>query len=403
MANFLRGIAAYLVAALVLLFATVTVVEAKGSSDQECDVEALMAQIEALKSRVESIEQEQQGQQVLPAEKSEKDDGFYTPKVFGAIMAYYNVSGYDGQQRFVVRNTRFGVKGNAADRVSYGIQIDFHNLGVITMLDAYLTYKEDNFNLTLGQQQIHFTQDMDDGASTNLFVTRSYSAIYATLYYSGNSVDGYSVKSIGSRDIGIYSNYTTKWDVPVNFGFGVFNGSGINTIEWNDGVNVDGRITIGSKTGLRASGSVYSGHSAMGHDMTLWAGEVIYNGNRLYAESNYIQRRQRDTELHLMNMGVVQGQYKFPMSKSKVFESYAPALRWDCCYDIAYVNLDTSDINFVDANRVSASMNLFFRGAKIRTRLSIGYEKVFMEELPSDIDDNPTFQDKFNVGLTACF
>ncbi len=63
----------------------------------------------------EKIEQVQAAVNQLQSEvAATKKSSFYAPEVFGVVFTSFSTSTYDGDSRFNVRNTRLGVKGNAA-------------------------------------------------------------------------------------------------------------------------------------------------------------------------------------------------------------------------------------------------------------------------------------------------
>ena len=76
-----------------------------------------------------------------------------------------------GEYRFNVRNSRFGVRGNVSRNMSYRLQVDFSNEGKVSILDSYVAYKTHGFEAIIGQQQYHFSTDLDRGPSTNMFAT----------------------------------------------------------------------------------------------------------------------------------------------------------------------------------------------------------------------------------------
>lgn len=349
------------------------------------------SEIELLKQRVEVLESEQ-----AKAKKS----SFYTPQLCGSMMAYFNVNTYDGDQRFAIRNAQVGVRGNASNNISYYIQVNFHNLAKVTVLDSYIRYKYERFDLTLGQQWTHLTADFDRcGPKSNLFTSRSYGVVYLPVYTNGSALS-----SFGNRDIGLYGNYTLSTELPITLSLGVFNGAGYNNIEWDNDINVTGRIQIGGKKGLSGGASIYSGTTLYDQNTTILSGEVRYVTDNLFVEANY-QRKvtEMDGGDQTIQTGLIEGYYTIKTPNSCLFDSYAPTIRYDFGCDMLYSNLTSGDIEEQDAGRISALMHFMLKGSKIRSRFSVGYEKVIMSEKPSDIADNPLFQDRFTVAMTIAF
>ena len=197
------------------------------------------------------------------SEETQTDEGVnavepvsYVPKIDGAVKVKLEVDLQEAAYRFNVRNSRFGVRGNVSRSMYYRIQVDFNNEGKISILDSYVGYSIGGFDAKLGQQQYHFSTDLDRGPTTNMFANRSFLAKYLTSYYGNEVSDGKIVsyvKTLGSRDLGLSMSYHFKTDLPLNLIAGVFNGSGTNNPEWGKRVNLMGRIELGGKEGLQLS------------------------------------------------------------------------------------------------------------------------------------------------------
>lgn len=349
------------------------------------------SEIELLKQRLEVLESER---------TNAKESAFYTPQITGSMMAYFNVNTYDGDQRFAIRNAQVGLKGNASNNISYYIQVNFHNLGSVSVLDSYMRYKYEGFDLTLGQQWIHITSDFDRcGPKSNLFTSRSYGVLYIPKY-----TDGSSTGSFGNRDIGVYGNYTFSTNIPITLSAGLFNGAGINNVEWDNDINYTGRIQVGGSKGVSGGASIYRGNTSYDQLATIYSGEVRYVCTSLFVEANY---QYRTVDMNGKNQttktGLIEGYYTFKTPNSRLFDSYAPTIRYDFGENMLYKNLNTEDVEELNAGRISALMSFMLKGSEIRSRFSVGFEKVFMDEKPSDIAENPLFQDRFTAAMTVAF
>ncbi|MFR9602633.1 MAG: porin [Rikenellaceae bacterium] len=360
-------------------------------------IESLQAQIKSLNERMDQAEQAK----LLDNEKAAKK-AFYAPDVFGAILAFYGVSGYDGDQRFAIRNAHLGVKGNASSSVSYQIQVNFHNLGSVSVLDSWIKYKSGRFDATLGQQFIHMTADFDRcGPKISIFNTRSYGVLFIPAYTNGTTL-----KTLGNRDIGLYTNYTLGCDLPITLSLAAFNGAGSNQVSWDDDINLMGRIQIGGAKGLSGGGSYYFGGTPYNQKIAIYSVEARYITDNLFVEANYQVRRLRDSDdspYDNVSTGLIEGYYTFKLDNCKVFESLAPCLRYDFGRNVDYSNTITETIEKLDVSRITAQMMFSFAGQKIRSRFTVGYEKKMMAEKPSDIGSNTLFQDLFIVGATVAF
>lgn len=335
----------------------------------------------------------------------------YAPEFYGALMAAFNVSTNNGISRFNVRNSRFGFKGKASRDLNYVVQIDFHNQGSVSVLDTYLGYKHKNFEFKMGQQQIHLTKDSDRGPSSNLFTTRSIAAIYSTAYFGTDSNGDQYIKTLGTRDIGVYGTYKIECNIPIHISAGIFNGTGINNADWDNKANYVARLTMGGGNGLFGGVSYYTGETLLDQDIDIYSGELSYNNDKFFVEALYQGRVVTEGgDSDLMNIFVVQGLYKYFTPKSRMFDYISPALRWDYGNNLGYLNLVEEGVGYslafvelIDVNRLSAVVNIGLKEGRIRSRISVGYEKVFMNYDPADFDYNPLMHDKFILALVAAF
>ncbi len=382
--------------ALLLAFSTLFgLTPLRADDDDDDDDLSITEQIEKLQKTVDELQTQVD---------TSKKPSLYTPQIYGVVFTTFSTSTYDGTSRFNVRNTRFGVKGNAAKELSYAMQIDFHNQGSISVLDAYIRYKHENFDLTLGQQHIHLSTESDRGPSSFLFNTRSYSSILATAYYDVDESGVYTTSSLGSRDIGAFANYTFSGDIPVTISGGVFNGLGTNNIEWSHRKNYIMRVMAGSgKQGFRGGASYYLGDNILGQDIDIITGELSYTKKNLYLEGQYQQRRLQSDGLQVMQLGYLQGYYTIPLPECKIFSYVSPRLRWDWGDDLEYLNLASDYLEIYNVNRFTPQVNIGFAGEKIRSHVGVSYEKILMSGTPSDMVDNPLMHDKFTISFVAAF
>lgn len=360
------------------------------------------------------------------------------PELFGAIKAKFETSLYDGAHRFNVRNSRIGLRGLAGPNMKYGAQIDFSNEGKLTVLDMYVTIFNNNanadrprnsFEITLGQQQLNFSTDMDRGPSSNLFANRSFVSKFLTTYYGADS-DGEFVTSMGSRDIGLQMDYKFH-SIPLKFIGGLFNGSGVNNPEWSKTINLVGKIELGRSEGWFAAASHYNGKTPLeglqqisldshrpatkSQRFRMWGGELRYMGPKegryavndnkygIYAE--YAQRRLNDGSLHLLNTAYVQGYYKFELPyRSSIFDYIAPVARWDIADDVEFMNKATNSVDRYSAQRATIGINLGFVGKLINSEIRLNGEMFFFDGCkPSDYSKNPLLQDKITIEVVASF
>ena len=378
-------------------------------------------------------------QELNPTDNEEKDDEddevdvkkevTYVPKVDGAVKAKMEVSLYDGEYRFNVRNTRFGVSGNVSPNMFYRIQVDFNNEGKLNILDSYVGYRTGGLDIRLGQQQYHFSTELDRGPNTNIFANRSFLAKHLASYYgselSEKNIVNY-VNTLGSRDLGLMTTYQFKkgLPMPLKLYFGIFNGSGINNPSWNKTVNLIGRIEVGTVDAFRAAVSYYNGSAPrhkfvidrngtqvedyLNQKLNMVGAELHYVRGGFFIEGEYARRYlqttiEQDKLNTVMTAALVHSYYRFEMPHRFVLNYIAPMLRWDIGNNMDYLNTLDSMRETVDANRITVGVNFGFGKKLIHSELRLNYEKYFIGNQPDDFPTNKLLHDKFTLEVVAAF
>lgn len=347
----------------------------------------------------------------------------YVPKIDGAVKVKLEVDLQDAAYRFNVRNSRFGVRGNVSKSMYYRIQVDFNNEGKISILDSYVGYTIGGFDAKLGQQQYHFSTDLDRGPTTNMFANRSFLAKYLTSYYGSEVSDGKIVsyvKTLGSRDLGLSMSYRFKTKVPLNLIAGVFNGSGTNNPEWGKRVNLMGRIELGGDKGLQGSVAYYHGYSPQHvkveeqdgtfvtedfeQRLRMVGGELRYTRGGLLLEGEYARRYLcMEGATAMMATALVQGYYRFQLPKCPTIDYIAPIARWDMGNNVDYLNVQNKLRETFEANRITVGVNIGFGTKWIQSEIRLNYEKYLLKEQPSDFWGNKLLHDKFTLEVVASF
>ena len=368
------------------------------------------------------------GSAVAQSDDSEQDTTrtarvSYVPKIDGAVKVKLEVDLQDAAYRFNVRNSRFGVRGNVSKSMYYRIQVDFNNEGKISILDSYVGYTIGGFDAKLGQQQYHFSTDLDRGPTTNMFANRSFLAKYLTSYYGSEVSDGKIVsyvKTLGSRDLGLSMSYRFRTDVPLNLIAGVFNGSGTNNPEWGKRVNLMGRIELGGDKGLQGSVAYYHGYSPQHvkveeqngtfvtedfeQKLRMVGGELRYTRGGLLLEGEYARRYLcMEGATAMMATALVQGYYRFQLPKCPTIDYIAPIARWDMGNNVDYLNVQNKLRETFEANRITVGVNIGFGTKWIQSEIRLNYEKYLLKEQPSDFWGNKLLHDKFTLEVVASF
>ncbi|MFR9602675.1 MAG: porin [Rikenellaceae bacterium] len=347
----------------------------------------------------------------------------YNPELFGVVKAKVEMSTENGEYRFDVRNSRIGVKGNASERMNYAIQIDYNNEGSISILDSWVGYHTEQFELKLGQQQLRFSTDLDRGPSSSPFSNRSFLAKYLTTYYTTSATDGgssatSSVSTMSSRDIGIHVAYKIPKTL-IKVSGGLFNGSGANNPSWGNTINFVGRVDIGRSEGFGGALSCYIGttpsDSYAAYEGSSWVNVTKnqsikmydayarYIKGDLFIEAEYAQRRLQQENFSLLQAYYIHGTYKFEIKNSPIFKYFAPHLRWDMGKNIEYYDYVTDDIFNYTSNRMTYSMNFGLSEKRIHSELRIAFEDYFVKKKPADFAINKLLHDKVTVEFVAAF
>ena len=347
----------------------------------------------------------------------------YVPQVDGAVKVKLETDLYGGEYRFNVRNSRFGVRGNVSRNMTYRIQVDFNNEGKVSVLDSYVGYTSGGFGVQLGQQQYHFSTDLDRGPTTNMFANRSFLAKYLTGYYgselSGGEVVGY-VRTLGSRDLGVMFTYAFRAGVPMKAYVGIFNGSGINNPQWGKKVNAVGRIEIGGSEGLRGALAYYDGYTPLQLKVKESDGgkteervqtrlrmaglELRYVRGGLFVEGEYARRiLDMGAAREVMTAALVHAYYRFGLPEKALPQYIAPIVRWDLGNNDDHLNVTTRQREAFDANRLTVGANLGFGEKLIRSEVRFNYEKYLFGKKPSDFASERAFHDRFTIEIVASF
>ncbi len=354
--------------------------------------------------------------------RAEQEEVF-TPELFGVVKVKMEASTDNGEYRFDVRNSRIGVKGNASERMNYAIQIDYNNEGNISILDSWVGYHVEGFDIRLGQQQLQFSTDLDRGPSSSPFSNRSFLAKYITTYFKTTaSADGMSVSNgvstMSSRDIGVHVGYKIPKTI-IKLSGGLFNGSGSNSPEWGSSVNGVARVDIGGSSGLAGAVSYYGGvtptdsyalyendswvNITQDQRIDMFDGYLRYIKGDLFCEAEYAQRRINQAGDHVMQAFYVHATYRIGVNDNPIFKYIAPHLRWDMGKNVEYYDNVTGDIFHYNAKRMTYAVNFGLSEKRIRSELRLAYEDYFLKEKPADFGVNKLLHDKFTIELVAAF
>jgi hypothetical protein len=173
----------------------------------------------------------------------------YTQVRYQALEETGKIDGFD------IRRARVDIKGTFSPYWGYRVQFDL--AGTPKLIDAYAELKlNDYFNFTIGQAKIPFSLE-NLASSTKLELIDRSQAVEA-LVARGKDVGG----NQNGRDIGILVGGTIlklKDRPVVDYRLGVYNGSGINTVDNNEGKDIAARLIVHPVVGLDISAALYDG------------------------------------------------------------------------------------------------------------------------------------------------
>ena len=353
---------------------------------------------------------------------SADDSKDYKPHIYGTVKTKFEISTYDGQMRFNVRNSRLGVRGNVSPALRYAMQIELSSEGKLEVLDSYVAVDLKHLSISLGQQQYGFSAELDCGGK-NYFANRSFIGKFISQYYSTGLSDGrpvYDVNTIGSRDIGLLLS-SGGGDFPLTVSLGIFNGEGINNPKWTRHVNFVSRIGYRINHRLRFAVGYYNGQTPVtsmvseAEDGTLTLVgckqkiemenvEVFYTTRRFIVEAAYATRLlSGDMGRNRMHSVLVQSLYKIPIRRSKVFDHFAPMVRWDWVNDCKYIDEADSSFGAFRAHRITAGLTLGMTEKLLRGEIRLNYEHYMLGDRPLHMKANTLLHNKFTLEFIAVF
>jgi len=300
----------------------------------------------------------------------------FAPEIFGILKTKVEYDLDNSLMRFEVRNARFGVRGKLSDYMSYKIEIDLSDEGVMKMLDAYVRFSPvTDLNFYLGQRKIPFSSDYMRSPADNIFANRSFLAKYI---------------NEGMRDIGFYAEYNFRGQIPVSVVAGAVNGTGNNNPKWIEKPNFAARLSAGKDQGVRAATNLYYGEGTWEHNLSMFGAELRYNNGHFFIESEYIMRQWTDTlSAGQKDDGIYLHSYYNFMPVNRMVKMVTPVARIDFIGDAVF----SGDIG---ASRFTCGLNLGFEAKQFYSEIRLNYENYFKSLLPIHTD-------KFTLELIGRF
>lgn len=182
----------------------------------------------------------------------------HLPRVSGYIQLRYLWDDAD-QSSFSIRRARFDLQGDISKKIDYRLQVEFAS--EVQIMDAFVQFKPfRQLNVKVGQYKVPFSIENTDYLPLKFEFIDYPMALRKLMGF--NEVIGGQTLSAAGRDMGLTlcggfgkrDGYSL-----VNYDFGVFNGTGINSSDNNRSKDVAARLSVKPVKGLTLSGSYYWG------------------------------------------------------------------------------------------------------------------------------------------------
>ncbi|MEG1622930.1 MAG: porin [Alistipes sp.] len=238
-------------------------------------------EVEALSRRLDSLEAVVNHQNERAKKWAKVLDKL--PNISGYMQLKY--IGGDGNSTFSVHHVRLSLAGAIyRNLIDFKVQVEFASP---KLMDAYIRVTPwTAFNVQVGQFKVPFTIGNTDYGPLQL---ETIGDPLVLLKLVGMD-DVCGLKSSG-RDVGaaLYGGFWNKDGRSIiGYNFGVFNGSGINTLDENKSKDIVARLTIRPLRDLQISGSYYWGECGKDYQRRVrYSVGAAYEG-RLFARAEYI-------------------------------------------------------------------------------------------------------------------
>lgn len=295
----------------------------------------------------------------------------YTQVRYQALEQTGAIDGFD------IRRARVDLKGSISPYWGYRVQFDL--AGTPKLIDGYVELKlNDCFNFTVGQAKIPFSLENLTSSTKLELIDRSQ--VVEALTARGKDVGD----NQNGRDIGVQVGGTIlklKDRPVVDYRFGVYNGSGINSTDKDEDKDYAARLILYPLTGLAVSGAWYDGSrfipevksgtvvttSAQSVNRDRFGVDLSYDLNNFSLRSEYIYGKDNRTEREGY---YVLGGYYFFQKKFQVVAKYD-------FYDANKANADDASTWVVLGGNFNFNAN---------TKLQVNYS--IKQEEETSIDNN---------------
>ena len=254
-------------------------------------------------------------------------------------VRYQNLE--DKNDSFDIRRTRTSLKGKISKRLKYRLQTEFGGSSQ-KLLDAELTFDiHPMINLSVGQFKIPFSNENLTSAAYLEFINWSQ-VVSALTARSKDVIGNYCGRDIGIKLYGNLSNLTN-----FEYSIGIFNGSGINTVDLNEEKDIIARTALHPLKYLTLGSSFYYGKYTLTNTLDkILARERIgadlsYQSNNISLKAEYIHGK--DDIVEKAGWFVQAGYFLFP-------DKFQSLLKYDTYDPDTHVSNNSTNIYTVGFN-----------------------------------------------------
>lgn len=295
------------------------------------------------------------------------DNNFsYIPEIHGTVRTKYEFSTQTGKNRFEVRNVRVSLDGKIIPIISYKLEADLCDEGVIKMLDAFMRVQPGyDLKFTIGQMRVPFTIDAHRTPHKQYFANRSFIAKQA-----GNI-----------RDVGACVGWSYGDTMPIILEAGIFNGSGLTKQKdyWTSSLNYSTKaqamiarhvnITLSTQKATAGQISVF-----------MYDAGCYFESERWHIETEYLRKHYKGNAHDPVNAFDAFTAYRLPLKKALSAISFLG--RYDYMDDHSKGNYNESGVLATDdpaRHRITGGITLSFGKSKLQADIRLNYEQYFYE------------------------
>ncbi len=222
---------------------------------------------------------------------------------------------------FMVRNARFGLKGNITKELAYKIEIDWQDKEEIDMQDAKIIYTPiKDLEFTLGQFKSPFANDYQRNPADYSFINRNF-------------ITKRLCKNM--RDVGAMVAYKLPFEfMPIKLEIGMFNGNSNNHYEQDNKKSGAAKIQISPFAKSNLSFSTYQGQVTLDKEKQTTVIAEMYDLSYSHQIGNFffdleLAQKKYDDSLDTKYEGFFTTiAYDFKLENSSILK-ITPAIRYE--------------------------------------------------------------------------